>query len=699
MAPASEVASLASEHPPPSTGVTPRRGKKLVRVRKDRPEAAAAAAPAPVDAPRVGARFLPTARSAGIAYLSLLVLRLALTMAPGVIEAAEGADGADFLAASMLPGMAARTALPPLPTGMETTTATATATAVVSNRAIGAAGEVVVANYTRSVVGAFVSSGIPYGVVGAACARVPAVRRVLCAPSFIGYVAVYAPRLWMFALSLVGDVLLVYVFAVYNTEHAPAALLTYASSWMALLVMTRNTNFALEALCLLGLLAGCFGWTYQSPRPVFWLSATALALGIFLRPVFAVFMCTPLIYLVSLCGKPGVDTLRYARAALEGVAIFIFWASLWVSVDSVFYGTFALRFGDTKMESFHQFVEYALGGGSFFPSAEAAPFNYKGHLLYVPLQACKGVFTRAFWTEILRNTSPGQMFIQLPVVLGPLMVMLIRESIDGMKLAIKELMGEIKTATGQKAKKRRKKTGLSKEREEEMLVYYDTIQTTLLLGLLMEVMQSHDRIGVMSLLALNAPAIICVAPTVFGPTSSLNVRLTHFAYTVAMIVFYGLLHQSGIVRTLMAAGGGGVPALPDSADLVVFRGHVHHPSSALGANVKGIRVHDGGNNRGDLMVTLRGLKEQAGYTEDRLLVCAAATVPMKEEEFELVDKVAYGHMSVDDLPNNIDAFFTSNRLHLYKFIGDEDEAMMRDREEDEEEEERQRERKRSRKDR
>lgn len=694
MAPASEVPSPASERPVPSAGVTPRRGKKLVRVRKDRPEAAAAAAPAPVDAPRVGTRFLPTARAAGAAYMLLLVLRLALTMAPGVIEAAEGADGADFLAATMLPGMAARTSPPSLPTGMVATTASA----AVMHGGIGADGEVVVANYTRSVVGAFVTSGIPYGVVGAACARVPAIGRVLCAPSTVGYVAVYAPRLWMYALSLIGDVLLVYVFAVYNTEHAPAALLTYASSWMALLAMTRNTNFALEALCLLGLLAGCFGWTYQSPRPVFWLSATALALGVFLRPVFAVFICTPLIYLVSLWGKPGVDTLRYARAALEGVAIFAFWTSLWVSVDSVFYGTFALHFGDTKMESFHQFVENAFGDAAA-AAAEPAPFNYKGYLLYVPLQACKGFFTRAFWTEILRNTSPGQMFIQLPVVLGPLMVMLIRESIDGMKLAIKELMGEIKTATGQKAKKRRKKTGMSKEREEEMLVYYDTIQTTLLLGLLMEVMQSHDRIGVMSLLALNAPAIICVAPTVFGPTSSLNVRLSHFAYTVAMIVFYGLLHQSGVARTLLAAGAGGVPAVPEASDLVVFRGHVHHPSSALGANVKGIRVHDGGNNRGDLMVKLRGLKEQPGYAEDRLLICAAATVPMKEEEFELVDTGAYGHMSVDDLPNNIDAFFTSNRLHVYKFIGDEDEAMMRDREEDEEEEERQREQKRSRKDR
>jgi hypothetical protein len=660
-----------------------KKNKKMVRVRKDRDDKPVEKAAGPVDVPRIVTSYLPTARAAGVLYLVLIALRLALAFAPGVIEKAESVDAADYFAAKLLPGMHAATALPTLPDGMR-----------LGKVADGVAAKDVAKNYTRSVVGAFVSSGIPYAGINIVCNQVPLVGKLLCAPEAIGYVAVFAPRLWMFLLSLIGDVLLVDVLAVYNSEHAVPALLTYASSWMTLLAMSRNTNFALEALCLLGLLAGCFGWTYKSPRPVFWFSATALALGIFLRPVFAVFICTPLIYLVSLWGKPGVNSLQYARGALEGAAIFGFWASLWVAVDSVFYGTFSLRFGDTVMESLDMFVETALRG-----AAVSGRFNYKGSLVYTPLNACAGLFTRSFWTDIVRNTSPGQMFIQLPVVLGPLMIMLLGESVEGMKLAIKELMGEFKSATGQKAKKRKKKTGMSKEREEEMLVYLDTIQTTLLLGLLLEVMQSHDRIGVLSLLALNAPAIICVAPTVFGALSSTNVRLAHVAYTGAMVLFYGLMHQSGVARTLLAVGGGGVDAIQHNSDLVIFRGHAHHPSSALGANMKGIRVHDGGEKRVDLMTKLRVLKEAPGYKEDQLLVCASGTVPMKEEEFALVDKVAFGHMSVDDLPDNLDAFFGATRLHLYKFIGDEDEAMMRDREEEEEQEEKDNEKKRSRKDR
>lgn len=660
-------AVTSSSVAPDADVVASQRKKKLVKVRKDRDGQSAGA---PLDAPRVMTSFTATATAAGALYLVFLSLRLALVFSPGVIENTESMDGADFMAAKLLPGMSA-SASPVLPDGMQLK-------GVIPKDA---SLNVLSKNYTRSIVGAFVTSGIPYAAVNVACNHLPLFGSLLCAPERIGYTATYVPRLWMFLLSLLGDMMLVNVFAVYNSEFAVPALLAYSSSWMAMLAMTRNSNFVLEALCLLGLLSSCFGWTYESPRPVFWISGTALALGVFLRPVFGVFVCTPLIYLVSLWGKKGVDPFHYARAALEGLAVFGFWASIWVSVDSVFYGAFSLRFGDVKMETFEMFVDTLLSG------AGRGPFNYKGFLVYVPLNGCTGLFTKAFWVKILQNTSPGQMFIQLPVVLGPLMVLLIRESIDGMKLAIKELMGEFKTATGGKKKRRARKSGMSKEREEEMLVYYDTIQTTLLLGLLLEVMQSHDRIGIMSLLALNGPAIICIAPFVFGELSSRNARLAHFAYTAAMVLFYGIMHQSGVLRTLLSVGSGGVNSIQKGTDLVIYHGHVHHPSSALGANLKDIRVHNGGEDRLALMSTLRALKEKDGYDESRLLVCAPGTLDMKDVEFELLDRVSYGHLSLEHLPDNIDAAFTGARLHLYKFIGDEDEAILRDKEEAEEEEE------------
>lgn len=550
-------------------------------------------------------------------------------------------------------------------------------------------------NYTRSIVGSMITSGIPYMAVNVACTKIPAAQNILCAPENIGYVAFLAPRLWMFVLSLIGDVLLVKIFCVYESEHAESALLTYASSWMTLLLMSRNSNFALEALCLLGLLAGCFGWPFYNPRPVYWLSATALALGIFLRPAFAVFVCTPLIYLVSLWGKSGVDNLRHARASIEGVAIFSFWVSLWVSVDSIFFGSFKLRFGKTIVTSFDMFVELAFRALSSDPSV--GPLNYKGSLLYIPLNASRNILKRSFWNGLLRSTSPGQMFLNLPVVLGPLMILLIRESIEGIKAAAKELMTEVKSATADKKgkKKRSKKSGMSKEREEELLVFFDTIQTTLLLGLLLEVMQDHDRIGVFSLLSLNAVAITCVSSVVFGPGSFSKARYAHFLYSIAMVMFYGMLNHAGVTRTLLAVGAGRGDIIPENARLVVYRGKYGHHTSALGANLKNLTLFDGGDNRLDLMTSLREVKEQPGYDEDRLLVCAPATVDMRDTEFEKIDRIAYGHLSVDDLPENIDGVFKQAGLNLYKFIGDEDEAIIRDNEEAEEEEERQREHSRS----
>jgi hypothetical protein len=464
---------------------------------------------------------------------------------------------------------------------------------------------------------------------------------------------------------------------------------------MALLIMNRNSNFVLEALCLLGLLCACFGWTYKSPRPLFLLSATALALGIFLRPVFIVFCATPLIYLVSLWGKPGVDPLRYARSFLEGAAVFALWVTLWVTVDSIFYGYFTLRVGDTPITSFEMFVDRALLYLSGGAEAAGGRFSYMGSLVYTPLNASRCLLSKAFWVEMMRNTSPGQIFLHLPVVLGPLTILLIRESIEGLKVQAKELMSEMKSATADKKGKKRKarKSNMSKEREEELLVYFDTIQTTFLLGLLLEVMQSNDRIGVLSLVFLNAPAVICLAAHVFGPTASPKAKIAHLGYSLVMVVFYGLLNHSGVTRMLLATGAGQVASIPPQADLVMYRTKMVHPTLALGANPKNVHVHDGGDDRLALMTTLRTIKSRKGYDEERLLVCAAGTIPMKDTEFELVDKLAFGHASLDDLPDNIDAAFSQARLHVYKFTGDENEAIIRDEEEAADEEERERERK------
>eukprot|EP00171_Calliarthron_tuberculosum_P020303 IDg20303t1 len=159
----------------------------------------------------------------------------------------------------------------------------------------------------------------------------------------MGLVAVYLPRVWMLVLSLLADALLFRVFAIHESEHAVSAVITYASTWTTLVGVTRNSNFALEALCLTAILAGCFGWPVNSPRPLFWLSGMALSVATFLRPINFFFVLTPIIYLSSLWGKSGVRVTRYVMAAMEGLAIFAFWATIWVSIDSIFYGTFKLR--------------------------------------------------------------------------------------------------------------------------------------------------------------------------------------------------------------------------------------------------------------------------------------------------------------------------------------------------------------------
>ena len=152
-------------------------------------------------------------------------------------------------------------------------------------------------NVTSSIVVAFVSSGIPYAAVVITCKPVPVLRPP---PTMMGFVAVYLPRLWMFILSLLTDVLLFQVFAVYDSEHVVSAVITYAPTWTTLVWATRNTNFALEALCVTSIITGCFGWPINSPRPLFWLSGVALSLLTFLRLINFFFVLMPLNYLTSL---------------------------------------------------------------------------------------------------------------------------------------------------------------------------------------------------------------------------------------------------------------------------------------------------------------------------------------------------------------------------------------------------------------
>ncbi|CAN8073730.1 unnamed protein product [Agarophyton chilense] len=645
---------ITSSSKPP----TPAPKKKLKRVRKIRDRTAP---DEPVTASvQLGAPVFKTLFSSPL-YLLFVLVRFALIFTPAILEGTEFDEGVDSLAVSLLPHMNSAGLDPAVlaaPSGMTAES-----------------------NYTRSIVGAFVSSGIPYMGANLVC------NRFLdgCRPEWMGYIAMLLPRFWMFMLSFVTDIFLLRTFAQYEGQNALNALLTYSSLWTTLLSMTRNTNYALEAMCLTIIVAACFGWPINTARPLFWCSAFALSLGIFLRPSFAFFVVTPILYLSNLWGKNGLQPLRYVRAALEGVAIFAFWCTLWITVDSIYFGTFTLRFGSNIITSFDMFVEYATKG---------LPFSYKGKLLYTPINAMKQVLNRSYIMTIALNTSPGQMFLSLPAILGPFFIVLIKESFEGMKVAMKELMSEMKqVANAKKPKKKKpKKAGMTKELEDELYVYFDTMQTTFLLGLLVEVIQNNDRLGTISLLSLMPVCVVCLAGTLFGAASSKHFRTFNLAFTAAMILFYGFFNQSGVPRVLLKVGAGGMDSIPSNADLIMFKGVIGH-RSFLGPNMKNVSIHDAGDSRLKLMTTLRDLKAHDGYREELLFVCAPGTVEMKDEEFVYVDTLAYGHMAVQQLPNNIDDAFKKSTLLMYKFIGDEDEAIIRDDEEAAEQEEREREEK------
>ena len=136
------------------------------------------------------------------------------------------------------------------------------------------------------------------------------------------------------------------------------------------------------------------------------------------------------------------------------------------------------------------------------------------------------------------------------------------------------------------------------------MVFFDTIQTTFLLALLMEVLQNNERLGIISLMSLIPPAVMCMPGSVFAEKSSYRFRVVHLVITVGMVAFYELMNQAGIQRPMISAGTGGIDKILPNSQIAVHRGIIDH-RAALGANVKNITLLDGGDSRIKLMEMLR----------------------------------------------------------------------------------------------
>jgi len=595
-------------------------------------------------------------------YLLLVVLRFAAILLPGFVDNAELLDGQDVLAAALLPGMppAAASALP-----------------------AGMAADPPV----RSMVGAVITTGIPYMAVNLLSRTMP------LPPSLLGVVGVVAPRLWMCLLSLLMDLLTLNLFN-YNEQHAAIpTVMTLASTWTTFALMTRNSNFTLEALCVAGVIAACFVGELNHERPLFYLTALAMSLGIFLRPMFIGYFTTMVIFLLAAYARPEFSTLRYIRGAVEGTAIFGIMCTLYVTVDSVFHGLFKLTIGGVPVTNFDSFVGL-VGSG---------PLGYKGRLVITPLQAILKYWRGWTFKTFQQNASPGQIFISLPFILGPLFFLLARDSYEGTRKELKGLAAELKAAggasgsssnttgpsvrgpDGKKRRRRRKAPSAAKVREEETLVFYDTIQTTLLLGLLFDVVQHNDRIGLISLLPLVMPAVVCAHEHIFAVDSRYWMRYAWLATTAVAVISLAGANHGALTRMALSLSAGDRGQLPADANVVVYRGLVP-PAVAFGANPHGVTFHDGGLTRTELMSKLKKLRADDTHEEDKLLVVAPGTVRMKRD-LEGVPELTKGfHMSLHDPPTNVDDALRRTQLRFYRFVGDEDDSLILDAEEDAERE-------------
>eukprot|EP00180_Rhodochaete_pulchella_P001359 Plantae.Rhodophyta-Rhodochaete_pulchella.ctg2166.p1 GENE.Plantae.Rhodophyta-Rhodochaete_pulchella.ctg2166~~Plantae.Rhodophyta-Rhodochaete_pulchella.ctg2166.p1 ORF type:complete len:505 (-),score=77.22 Plantae.Rhodophyta-Rhodochaete_pulchella.ctg2166:339-1853(-) len=471
--------------------------------------------------------------------------------------------------------------------------------------------------------------------------------------------AIVVPRIWMFLVTILVDVMMVRAFEFIEGMGAREALLCWSTLWTAMVVLTRPSVYALEAVCLAGILYSCFGTGDRWMS--FWVvSAVWTAVGIHIRPSFFAIASLVPIHLFTLSYKPYFNTARVIRGAIVGLIVFFGLILLFAIIDSIYYGYVDVVVGSHVVKwnnfSFDQLGEMTL----------------RGRFTVVPLNA---ILRLKDFKELRANYQPalGQIFTSLPVILGPLIIVLAQDTYSGTKKQIKELSTEFKNvssgqglgASSAKKKKKKKKIPQSaKAREDDHFNFVDLVQTTFLLCLLADVVYAQDAAGIVSMLPIAVPAAMMLGERVFGEGQEIAVAVSHFVYTGLAVILFGLCMNGGTARVALQLGGGSglTNVIPRGSELVL-----HHTSAPprhyLGRNPQDVSMVEWNSSSEKLMESL----ETKGYENENVFVLSPATVQFDDlSALELV-KSFPGHICAESPPGNADEVVTKNALRLYKY--------------------------------
>ncbi|KAA8496461.1 hypothetical protein FVE85_0190 [Porphyridium purpureum] len=541
-----------------------------------------------------------------------------------------------------------------------------------------------------SVVPSYVSLAVPYAVASLAqhAFKAQSPDGSAGAASFLHEHAdllsvmlpIWASRLWMFLFSVLLDACMFHSFKFVRYEGARTFLSASASSFALLLVATRPTDAVLSTLCLSFLSFTLLGWRRKT-SDILRMAACGivLALGVLVRPSFAIFGFMIVYYVMTSFGRSDFTLLALLLWTCACWGAFVGTLVSLSLVDSFHFGFIQLSHFGRQISSLPDLLMYlAQCNGEGYCDTLATGWSVlRFEFLCAPLNLARDMWSNFASYKKVVSFAPEVFIIYIPVLLGPVLIAVGRELYQVLYQSYKEMRTELKKmgrddASGGGTKRKRKASGASRKsrveraQAEDLYAFSDFFQTIAILGGMVELLLSGGEPSPARMLPFIVACYVVAVPQI---RSDRLLRISTAAYGIVSAVIIGFLYNSGSVRSALdIASGRGTFLVPD-AQLVYFQAYPAPAHVIEQSNPMRIVVHEFPKKNESAMYDR--MHEWLNADKDVFL----ATVP----RFQLGDKTPLevplhispvhryvGHYSAGHIPPTLDELVRDAYLVIYR---------------------------------
>ncbi|KYQ92481.1 hypothetical protein DLAC_11653 [Tieghemostelium lacteum] len=461
-------------------------------------------------------------------------------------------------------------------------------------------------NPCRSIVIPMINSGIPFFILKQIQNLVELVLPMKGFSVINGTTMLVAPRLFMILTSLLMDYYVLLICKRFRIRfHKPLLLLS--SSWLIIIFQSRTFSNSIESLLVATLLTVVIVYDYNSKSSNYlydYLIGSILAFGIFSRFTFIFFSIPIGIYLLWQLVQH-YDVLTIIPKALNIIISFFLTSMAFIILDSMYFG----YLDSTKLLTIIMNYDINLPGtlDLLKNNITITPVNSFIYNMNPENLAQHGIHNRL-----------THLFVNLPMMIGPLIILIVMELVN----IIKNIKNNNNNNNQNNINQHQSNQNVNSNIENSGLPKSIKILLlgVIIVGIFFLSLAPHQEARF--LLPLFFPTIILTSRYMsFSKVSTKLLILQWLLFNIAMVIFFGFLHQGGVAQSLAYLNKRvhQPPPSPDTTQFPKFPGqrtHIiyHHtympPRHLLGldkVNDTSIRVFDITGDNESLQSALNGI--------------------------------------------------------------------------------------------